>query len=50
MDATSFTKQRSPHHHQKKHTLIYATQNLNHDLGTTLTGSFKNERCIAPDP
>ena len=50
MDATSFTKQRSPHHHQKKHTLIYTTHNLNHDIGTTLTGSFKNERWLAPDP
>ena len=35
--ATSFTKQKSPHHPPKKHTSAFATQNLtDHDIGTTL--------------
>ena len=38
------------HRHQKKRTLIYATQNLNHNIGSTHTRSFKNGRCIDPDP
>ena len=41
--ATSFTKQHEEDTTSSSHTWIFATQNLNHDIGTTLALSKMND-------